>query len=79
MRIADGIKDAIDTWIKYGIKPGSCTELLLRGQYDEAYLHAHPLVKPHWQDHIKYVESLPIECRGENFDTWRDKKRSDLE
>ena len=70
MNVDNSISDAVDLWISHGIKPGSCTELLLRGQYDQAYLHAHLLIKPFWDDHIKYIESLPAGCRGENFDTW---------
>ena len=65
------ITEAIELWIKHGIPAGSCTELLLRGRYDEAFLHAHPHIKPHWLDHIEYIESLPIECRNENYESWR--------
>jgi hypothetical protein len=74
MGVCDNIKKAIDLWISHGIKPGSCTELLLRGDYDRAFLHANPLLKPHWEDHIKYIETLPDECRGENVDTWTGKE-----
>ena len=73
MNVDESITSAIDMWIEHGIKPGSCTELLLRGEYDEAFQHAHPLIKPHWQDHIDYVETLPDECRGDNFDSWKGK------
>jgi len=71
MNVDENIICAIDTWLTHGIKPGSCTELLLRGEYDEAYKHAHPLIKPYWNDHIEYIESLPAECRGKNFDSWK--------
>jgi len=64
----ENIVDAIDIWIKYRIYPGSCTFLLLKGDYEEAYKHAHPLIKPYWKDHIRYVETLPEECRGENIE-----------
>ena len=70
LKVDENIISAIKVWINHGIKPGSCTELLLRGEYDEAFKHAHPLIKPFWEDHIKYVEMLPEECRGEHFDTW---------
>jgi len=70
MFIDENIKNSIDVWIDHGINPGSCTELLLRGDYDEAFKHAHPMIKPFWEDHIEYVESMPEACRGENFDEW---------
>lgn len=69
-QVDSNITEAIDRWIIHGIKPGSCTSLLLEGKYDEAYLHAHPLIKPYWQDHIDYIETLPKECRGENMSQW---------
>lgn len=71
MRVDQSISDAVDKWLSNGINPGSCTELLLRGDYDEAFLHAHPLIKPFWKEHIRYIESIPAECRGENYDTWK--------
>ena len=61
LKVDTNITDAIDALIKYGCQPGSCTTLLLEGKYDEAYRHAHPHIKPHWDDHIKYIESLPAE------------------
>ena len=64
------ILDAIEVFISHGIHPGSCVELLLRGKYEEAYKHAHPLIHPYWDEHIKYVEMLPKAIRGENFDKW---------
>jgi hypothetical protein len=70
MNVDENIVAAIEVWITHGLKPGSCTELLLRGNYDEAFKHAHPLIKPYWADHIAYVESMPEACRGENFDDW---------
>ncbi len=70
MRVDTNISDAIEVWITHGLNPGSCTELLLRGNYDEALKHAHPLIKPYWKDHIEYVESMPEACRGENYDDW---------
>jgi len=69
------IKEAIDVWIEYGIDPGSCTRLLLKGEYNEAFKHAHPLIKPHWDDHIAYIETLPKECRGQNMETWKKLKK----
>jgi hypothetical protein len=65
--------DALQLWVSHGLYPGSCCYLLLTGKYEEAFLHAHELIKPHWADHIKYVESLPAECRGENMDSWKAK------
>ena len=70
-KIDISIKEAIDNWIKLGLNPGSCTTLLLKGDYLEAYNHAHPLIKPHWDEHVAYVESLPLECRGENMKAWK--------
>ena len=70
MNVDIHIIEAIEVFISHGINPGSCVELLLRGEYDEAYKHAHPLIKPYWEDHIAYVESMPEACRGENFDDW---------
>jgi len=70
--VDDNIVSAIDMWIEHGIPAGSCTELLLRGRYDEALLHAHPMIKPFWNDHIQYIENyVPIECRNENYNTWK--------
>jgi len=71
MNVDIHIIEAIEVFISHGINPGSCVELLLRGEYDEAYKHAHPLIKPYWNDHIKYVESMTPAIRGENFDHWK--------
>ena len=72
LNVDTSITSAIELWYTDGLPPGSCTELLLRGRYEEAFKHAHPLIKPHWYDHIEYVETVvPIECRNENYDTWR--------
>jgi len=71
LRIDENIKDAINSWMLHGLQPGSCTTLLLRGNYDEAFKHAHPLIKPYWEDHIRYIESLPEICRGINVPTWQ--------
>jgi len=71
MGLDQNIIDAIEVWITHGLNPGSCTELLLRGEYEKAFKHAHPLIHDHWQDHIDYVERLPKECRGDNFDNWK--------
>ena len=74
MRVDENIVQAINSWVKYGLDPGSCTRLLLEGKYNEAYLHAHPLIKPYWSDHVAYVKSLPLECRGKNMQIWKKKK-----
>lgn len=71
-RIDKNIKDAIDAWINYGLDPGSCTTLLLQGRYDEAFLHAHPLIKPHWDDLVAYVKTIPAKYRGENMQSHQD-------
>jgi len=73
LRVDENIKSAIDNWINHGLEPGSCTTLLLKGDYEEALKHAHPLIKPHWEDHIEYVESLPIKCRGPYMEEWQEK------
>lgn len=75
MQVDQNIVDAVVAWMSHGIEPGSCTTLLLQGKYDEAKLHAHPLILPYWQDHIKYIESLPVECRGENMKEWQERCR----
>lgn len=75
-RVDQNIIEAIDLWISHGLEPGSCTTLLLKGEYDEAFLHAHPLIKPHWKDHITYVESLPDKYRGKNFESWKEFKQN---
>ncbi len=61
LMVDKNIIEAIDVWIEYGCQPGSCTTLLLQGKYGEAYRHAHPHVQFCWDDHIKYIESLPWE------------------
>lgn len=71
LMVDDSIVEAIRAWITYALPPGSCTELLLRGQYGEAFKHAHPHIKPHWDDHVKFVEALPLYCRNENYDRWK--------
>ncbi len=65
------MREAFDLWISHGFEPGSCGMLLLAGRYEEAKYHAHPLLKPHFDDHIAYVKTLPEECRGENMDAWK--------
>jgi hypothetical protein len=72
------IADAVEAWHDHGLPPGSCTELLLRGRYDEARKHAHPLILPHWDDHVKWIETIPVVCRGANFDNWRGKHNGGL-
>lgn len=71
-KIDINIVEAIKLWHNKGIPPGSCTEYLLRGDYEEAFLHAHPLIKPFWNDHIQFVENeVPSYCRGKNYDIWK--------
>jgi hypothetical protein len=79
LMIDSSISDAVDAWIQQGLNPGTCTELLLRGDYDRAFLYAHPLIKRDWNDYIAYMETLPPECRGENFDSWKGKKQLSIE
>lgn len=70
--VDDSIVSAVKLWIEHGIPPGSCTELLLRGDYDRAFKSAHPLIKPHWNDHILFIENcVPEYCRGVNYDKWK--------
>ena len=72
LRVDKNITESIDNWIEHGFHPGSCTELLLRGEYKEAWYHAHPMIKPHWIDHVTYVKTcVPDYCKGKNFDKWR--------
>ena len=65
------IVDAIKNYFLYGLPPGSFTTLLLKGDYENAPNHAHPLIKQHIPDHIAFVEMLPGCCRGENFSNWQ--------
>lgn len=71
LKVDTSIVEAVRAWLTYALQPGSCTELLLRGDYDEAYKHAHPLIKPYWDDHIKFIESIPLYCRNGNYDRWK--------
>ena len=73
LNVDQHIIEAVQAWIDHGLEPGSCTRLLLEGDYEEAYKHAHPLIKPYWADHIKYIESIPEECRGTNMKSWKGK------
>ncbi|KZX78241.1 hypothetical protein A3715_10260 [Oleiphilus sp. HI0009] len=57
---------SIALWYQHGIEAGSFTMALLEGRYKDAEHAAHPLMKPHIEDHIQYVESLPEEGRGSN-------------
>lgn len=72
LRVDISIKEAIDVWISHGLDPGSCTRLLLKGDYEEAKKHAHPLILPHWDDHIAYVESIHIKYRHNNMKAWKE-------
>lgn len=80
MRVDLGIKDAMDLWYEHGLPPGSCTELLLRGQYEEAWYHAHMHIRPDeiWNNHIELAKSYPLECREHNYDNWVGKKNGGL-
>lgn len=72
--VCDSIVSAIRVFFVYGLSPGSCTELLLKGKYDEAKLHAHMMLRDDdtWTDHINFIEHLvPICCRNEYYDTWK--------
>ena len=70
------IVEAVEIWIMYGIDPGSCARLMLEGNYKKAYKNAHVLIKPHWSDHVTYIETLPDECRGKNMKTWEGTKKN---
>ena len=72
LRIDGNITEAIDAWISHGLPPGSCTWLLLAGDYDEAKKYAHPLILPFWDDHVEYVKRcVPDECKGMNMASWK--------
>ena len=75
IRVDDSIVQAVEAWIHHALPPGSCTENLLRGNYEKAFMSAHPLIKPHWDDHIKYIETIPLYCRNENYDKWKGMER----
>ncbi|MCP3924850.1 MAG: hypothetical protein GY714_19910 [Desulfobacterales bacterium] len=77
MTVDESIISAVENWINHGLDPGSCTRLLLEGKYEEALSHAHPLIKPHWHDHIAFIQSLPEQCRGENMEEWKKLKREE--
>ena len=73
-RVDSNITSAVDAWYYYGIQPGSCTEYLLRGDYERAIQSAHMLIREDdvWNEHIRYIETaVPECCRGENYDTWK--------
>lgn len=73
-KVDRSITDAIYRWYEDGLSPGSCTEYLLRGNYERAKLSAHMLIRPDsiWNEHIRFVEEcVPACCRGENYDDWR--------
>jgi hypothetical protein len=54
------IIDAIDAYYAFGLPCGSCTTLLLEGRYDDAFQHAHTLIKPTWDAHVAYAKALPV-------------------
>lgn len=74
-KVCDSITGAIENWVKYGLPPGSCTEFLLRGDYERARLSAHMLIRypdEVWTEHVLFVQNcVPEYCRGENYDTWK--------
>lgn len=39
------IRDAVFNFFIYGLQPGSYTTLMLQHRFDDAYHHAHPLLK----------------------------------
>lgn len=55
--------EATELWCKHRIPAGSCTMLLLAGLFDEAFKHAHPMIKPYWEDHINYFKQIAKEHR----------------
>ena len=71
--VDNNIIDAVKLWFVFGISPGSCTTLLLRGDYEEANTHAHVSIKEDniWESHIFLMEHyIPPSCRGDNVDSW---------
>ena len=80
--VCDSIVGAIENWINYGLEPGSCTEFLLRGDYERAKLSAHMLLRPDriWNEHVEFVKNcVPEYCRGENYDTWKGMEHYEME
>lgn len=74
MKVDENIVSAIRMYFLYAVPPGSCTELLLRGNFDDAKLRAHMLVRDdnHWNDHVAFVKNcVPVYCKNENYDTWK--------
>lgn len=67
LMLDDNVVSAISLWYSKGIDAGGFAMSLLAGERQEALERAHKLLKPHFEDHAKYVESLPIEGRGENM------------
>ena len=45
-RVDGSMTSAMDAFIMYGHDPGSCTSLLIKGDYEAAMQHAHPLIRP---------------------------------
>jgi len=72
LRADSNMTNAVNMWYLHALQPGSCTELVLRGQYDEALLHAHVNIRPIFGEFIEWVELyVPDCCKNENYDKWR--------
>ena len=62
---------AILAFFMHGLRPGSCTTYLLKGEYERAYACAHPSIKDRWDNRIHWIEKhVPMCIRGDNFDNW---------
>ncbi|WP_415913173.1 hypothetical protein [Neptuniibacter sp. QD37_11] len=71
LKLDTGMVSAIQLWYEKGLSPGACVDHLLKGDYEGAFERAHELIKPHFSDIITYVESLPLEGRGEKMDDFK--------
>lgn len=62
--LAMDLIDALQLFLTHNLDPGSYGRALLAGFYDEAEQRAHPLLRPHHADHVRYVERyIPSEKR----------------
>lgn len=71
LKLDEGVVSAIKLWYSHGFDPGAFCMCLLEGDKEGAWERAHELLKPYFDDHLKYVSELPIEGRGKNIKTFK--------
>lgn len=64
--IDDGIMSSVDNYFEHNLKPGSCTEKLIRGDYMEAWFSAHRLIQPHdvWMYYYELGQAIQVYKRN---------------